>query len=120
AFGYLDFPAVDLQLDQLVSVSRSFRGRRRLQVGRHRAGLVFDVMHELVAVVLQERAHRHRGGVAERADRASLDVAGDAVELVEVARRSLAVLDAVYDPPQPAGGFATRRALAAGFLEVEV
>ena len=44
------------------------------------------------------------------------DVVGDAIQQVEVLLRPCAVLDAVDHAVQPAGAFAARRALAAGFL----
>src|SRR6218665_544678 len=61
------------------------------RAGPRLATLVFDVIDELVAEVLDHRAHRHRSGVAERADRAAEDVAGDRVEQVDVLRPSVAV-----------------------------
>src|SRR5262245_21459478 len=91
-------------------------------LGGHRdhAGLVFDVVGELVAEVLEHALHRHRGGIAERADGATLDVVGHRVEQREVFRATLAVLDAIDHAPQPAGAFAARRALAAALVLVEV
>src|ERR1044072_5256637 len=89
-------------------------------VRRERAALVFDVMHKLVAEVLDHGAHRHRGGVAECADGAALDVVGHGVEQVDVAQLALAVLDGVHHAPQPAGALAARRALAAALVLVEV
>src|SRR5690606_39542464 len=72
-------------------------------VRRHDAGLVFDVVRELVAIVLEEGAHRHRRGIPQGADGASLDVVGEPVELVQVLRAALAVLDPVDDAVEPAG-----------------
>src|SRR5262252_3653241 len=89
-------------------------------VWRHDALLVLDVMLELAAEVLDETLDRQRRGVAERTDRAPLDVVGNRVEHVEVLATPGAMLDAVDHPPQPSGALAARRALPAGFLEVEV
>src|SRR5262245_31163125 len=96
------------------------RGMGALQVIRHAALLVLDVVDELVAEVLDEALHRQRGGVAERADRASRDVVRDVVEQIQVLHAALAVLDAVDHPVEPAGAFAARRALPARFLEIEI
>src|SRR5512141_1636842 len=86
----------------------------------HEAPLVIDVILEFVAVVLDERANRHCGGIAERADRAALDIVRNRVQQVEIFVAALAVLDPVDHAPQPAGAFATRRALAARLLEIEI
>src|SRR5687768_10113503 len=66
-------------------------------------GLVFDVVHELVAEVLDHGPHRHRGGIAERADRAALDVVGHGVQQVDVVHAAGTVLDAVHHAPEPPG-----------------
>src|SRR6267378_4710734 len=84
------------------------------------APFVLDVVHELVAEVLDEALHRQRRGVAERADGAPGDVVGDVVEEREVLHAAEALLDAVHDAIQPAGALAAGRALAAGLLEIEV
>src|SRR6185312_2730322 len=89
-------------------------------IGRHDALLVRDVMLELGAEVLDEAFDRQRGGIAERADRAPLDVVGDVRKKIEILGAAVAVLDPVDHPPEPPGAFAARRALAARFLEVEV
>src|SRR5687768_6400965 len=81
-------------------------------VMRHETALVLDVVLELRAEMLDERAHRHRGGVAERTDRAALDVVGDVVQEVEILALALAVLDTVDHAVEPAGAFSARRALA--------
>ena len=54
---------------------------------------MLDVVHELVAEVLEHAAHRHGRRVAERADRAALDVEGHAVQQRQVFGAALAVLD---------------------------
>ncbi len=70
--------------------------------------------------MLQHALHRHRRGVAERADRAALDVVGHGVEQGQVFHLALAMFDAVDHAPQPAGAFAARRALAAALVLIEV
>src|SRR5215467_8423033 len=92
----------------------------RSDVLRHDARLLFDVVDELVAEVLDHRAHRHRGRVAQCADRAALDVVGHRVQQVDVAHLSLPVLDAVDHAPRPAGALTARRALSAALVLVEV
>src|SRR3990167_3230772 len=83
------------------SISISTIGVSRSDVGRDHAGLVFDVVHELIAVVLDERAHRHGGGITQRTDRAALDVVGHRVQQVDVFGAALATLDAIDHAPQP-------------------
>ena len=48
------------------------------------AQVVLDVVRELVAEVLEHALHRHRRGIAERADGAALDVVGHRVEQRQV------------------------------------
>src|SRR6476469_1907210 len=86
----------------------------------HDAALVLDVVLELAAEMFDEALDRQRRGVAQRADRAALDVVGDGRQHVDVLGPARAVLDAIDHSPQPAGAFAARRALAARFLEIEV
>ncbi len=81
---------------------------------------MLDVMLELGAIVLDERAHRHRGRVAQRADRSALDVVGHRVQQVEILGTPFTVFDPVNDAIQPSCAFAARRALAAAFLEIEI
>src|SRR4051812_2573249 len=80
-----------------------------------KAALVLDVVHELVAEVLEEALHRQRRGVAQRADGAAGDVVGNVIEEREVFHAALAVLDAVHHAVEPAGALAAGRALAARF-----
>src|SRR3954471_10021002 len=66
------------------SAAPRLRGRALhapLDVIGHDAGLVLYMMGELVAVMLDERPHRHGCRIAQRADGAALDVVGDAVQL---------------------------------------
>src|SRR6516165_11434340 len=89
-------------------------------VVRHQAALVIDVVLEFVPEMVDEALHGQRRGVAQRADRAPGDVVGDRNQEVEVFVTALAVLDSVDDAPEPPGPLAARRALAAGFLEIEI
>src|SRR5712691_8555863 len=86
----------------------------------YQALFVFNVMLELVAEMGNEAFNRQRGGVAQSANGASRDVVRDIEQQIQILLLSLAVLDAVHHPVQPAGAFAARRALAAGFLEVKI
>src|SRR5258706_12821492 len=81
---------------------------------------VVDVVLELVAKMLDEAFHRQRGGIAQRADRAAGDVVRHRIKFVEIFRTALPVLDAMDHAIQPAGAFAARRALAAGFFEIKI
>src|SRR3569623_1259442 len=81
---------------------------------------MIDVILELVAKMLDETRHRHGGGIAARAASAAHAAARYVGAHVEIALPALAVLDAVNHARQPARAFAARRALAAGFLEVEM
>src|SRR5262245_33516789 len=75
---------------------------------------------ELVAEMLDHGAHRHGRCIAERADGAALDVVGHGVQQVHVGGLALPPVDAVHHAPEPARALAARRALAAGFMHVEV
>src|SRR6476661_9958762 len=88
---------------RLISIMSGLRSGGRMRVRADHAGLVLDVVDELVAEVLDHRAHRHRRGVAERADGSSLDVVGDRIEQVHVAGLAVAVMDTVHDAPEPTG-----------------
>src|SRR5689334_22221175 len=91
------------------SISKS-RGMAS-DVIRHETLLVLDVVFEFRAVVFDERAHRHRGRISERTDRATLNVVGDLIEQIEVLQPAFPVLDAVDHAVEPSGALATRRAL---------
>ena len=77
-------------------------------------------MNEFITVVLDEAPYRHGSGIAQCADGAPLDVAGHAVELVDVLRTALAVLEAVHQAIQPARTLAARCALATALVRVEI
>src|SRR5512135_852054 len=83
----------------------------------HHASLVFDVVLELAAKMFEKALHRHRRGVAQRADGMAADVSGHAVEQVHVLGTALPVLDAMDHPVHPASALAARRALPARLLE---
>src|SRR5215212_3009161 len=86
---------------------------------RYQTLLVLDVVLEFVPVVLDERAHRHRRCVSQRADRTPLNVVRDIVEQIQILGLAAAVLDAIHHTVEPTGAFAAGRALAARFLVVE-
>src|SRR5690348_4032129 len=86
----------------------------------HAAALVVDVVLEFLAEHLHEGARGHRRRVTQRADGAALDVVGEVEQQLQVFLAALPMFDAVDDAIEPAGAFTARRALAAGFLEVEV
>src|ERR1700754_2925491 len=71
---------------------------------------------ELVAEVLDHGPHRHRGGIAQRANRAPLDVIRDGIQQIHVRNLALAVVDPVHDAPEPAGTLSARGALSAGLV----
>ena len=81
--------------------------------------MVLHHVLEFVAEVFEEALHGPRGGIAERADRMTLDLVGYLDQLVEVFLLALPVDDAGQHAVQPAGALATRRALAAGLRHVE-
>src|SRR5438552_2660806 len=89
------------------------RARRRRVSARlaDHAAFVVDVVLELVAEVLDEALDRQRRRVAQRADRPAGDVVGDVREEIEILLPSLAVLDAVHHPVEPARALAAGRAL---------
>src|SRR5258707_15080233 len=80
--------------------------RLRLPIGRH-AGL------HLRAEMADQALDRPGGGVAQRADRVALDLAGDLLEKVDLRRRRIAFDHPLHHPPHPAGALAAGRPLAA-------
>src|SRR5689334_10688933 len=92
--------------------------RERQPTGR-RFALGADVLLELPAELLQEAEGRHRGPLAEGADGVAHDVVSDLAQPIELLHRGFAGDDAVHDPEDPGAAFATRRALAAGFVAIE-
>src|SRR6186713_489123 len=85
---------------------------------RH-AHMMRHVILELIAEVLHEALHGPRRGVAERADRVTLDLVRDVDEHVELLLATLPALDATDDAVHPARAFAAGRALPAGLGVVE-
>src|SRR5262245_54354671 len=82
-------------------------------IGRQGAPSFPDVRLVLVPEVLQRRQDRRDGGVAERAQGLAGDIAGDAVEQVEIAHLAFTSLDALENLEQPVRAFTARRAFAA-------
>src|SRR5674476_588684 len=92
----------------------------RSDVGRDHAGLVCHVIFKFRTEVLEHRPHRHGGGISQGANRAPHDVLGHVVEQVHIGRATLTIFDAIDNAREPAGTFAAWRALATGFVHVEV
>ena len=63
---------------------------------------------------------RPGGGVAQRADRVAFDLLGDVVEIVDLVDLGIAFAQPLHHPPHPAGALAAGRALAAGFMLIEI
>src|SRR5262249_60293183 len=59
-------------------------------------------------------------GVAQRADRMALDLAGDLLQHVDLLDPGVAAHHALHDAVHPAGALAAGRALAAAFMHVEM
>src|SRR5438034_4350050 len=84
------------------------------------AALLAHVVLVLVPELLQGGLGRGDGRVPERAQGLAADRVADVPEDVQVALRALPYLDAVQQPEHPARPLPARRALAAGFVLVEV
>src|SRR5712671_2952380 len=102
------------------SISRFNMRNKRLFVRRDDARLVIDVMLKLGPEMLDEALDRQRCGVAERTNRSTLNVIRNGGQHVEIFLTSFTVLDPVHHSPKPSSALAARRALAAGFLEIEI
>src|SRR5690348_5847311 len=98
----------------------AWRSCRHLHLVIHHRTPVLAVVLELVPEIREERLHRPRGGFAERADGVPFDLARDGFQPMQVFRRPTARDDARQHAMHPAGAFAARRALAAGFHVVEL
>src|SRR5690606_22162116 len=107
-----------LTVSSLMSVMPS-ASRRDVQVLDDAASAVIDHVLEFVPEVLQEALHRPRGGVAERADRVSLDLVRDVDQHVEIRASAFTVDDSAQHAVHPARALAARGALAAGLRRVE-
>ena len=92
----------------------------KLNIRRHQAMLVIDVILELVAVVLHKRTHRHCGRVSKRTNCAALNVVSDRVQHVKIFITTFAVFDAIDHAPEPARAFTTRGALTARFFVIKI
>ena len=79
-----------------------------------------DALLDLWAEVAHEALDGPRGGVAERADRAALDLLGELEQHVDLALVPTAFGEAVHHVHHPGRAFAAGRALAAGLVLVEL
>src|SRR5919197_2253629 len=80
---------------------------------------MLDVVFELVPEVFYEAAHRHRGRIPQRADRAPLDLARNTVQFRQIFGGALTLGDPRQHPVQPARHFPAGRTLAARFRVVK-
>src|SRR3954453_7124690 len=104
---------------ELVLVGRGEDSLDRRPAGEGAAALV-DVRLELAAELAQVALHRIDGEVAERAQRPPQDARADALDQVEIRVLATAVLDLLQELDEPARALATRRALAARLVHVEL
>ena len=81
---------------------------------------MLNIVFKLMAEVFGKAAHGEHGGVGQGADGAAGHVVADGIEQLQIFGAAFAFGDAVDDAVQPAGAFATGRALAAGFFKIEV
>src|SRR2546425_12428670 len=88
-------------------------------LGAQRAAAERGVLLELAAVLGDEGARRHGGGVGEGADSGAQHVARDAQQEVDVARRGPALLEADEDAVEPPRAFPAGRTLAARLVVEE-
>src|SRR5262245_36842623 len=80
---------------------------------------VLHEVFELGSKLFEEAQHRHRGGIAQRAQRVAENAFGDALQIVEVRALSLSGHDALDDAVHPRGALAARRALSARFVAID-
>src|SRR2546430_17415012 len=88
-------------------------------LGAQRAAAERGVLLELGAVLGDESARRHGGGVGEGADGGAQHVAGDVQEEVDVAGHGRALLEADEHAVEPSRALAARRALPARLVVEE-
>ncbi len=81
---------------------------------------LLDVLDEFVLVLGDEAFDRHRKAVGQHADRVALHVGGDADQPVQVGHLAAPGLQIDKQLLDPSGALAAGRALAAGFMMVEV
>jgi len=86
---------------------------RPLHIPRDEAGLVFNVVLEFAAEMLEEALHRQGRGIAEGADRAPHDIAQHAVQQIQILQLAQTVFDAMDNLVHPGSAFPARCALAA-------
>src|SRR5213593_250784 len=94
-----------------VGMSASEGGCMSGLLGAQRAAAERGVLLELGAILGDEGARRHGGGVGEGADGGTQHVAGDVEEEVDVARRGLPLLEADEHAVNPSRAFPAGRAL---------
>src|SRR6185295_907511 len=87
--------------------------------GLERTAAEARVLLELGTELRDERAHGHRGGVGQRADRVAHHVAGDVEQQVDVGGLGVPFFEAVQDLLEPARALAAWRALAARLVVEE-
>src|SRR5690625_4132464 len=81
----------------------------------HHGIAVLDIVFEFFAEVAQKALYGPGCGLAEGANGVPLDLRGYRTQHIKIFHAPLAGHDAVNHAVHPAGAFATRRALAAGF-----
>src|SRR5436309_698662 len=97
---------------------RDDAGERGLAV--EGAAAFLDVRDELLAPVLEVARDRIDGEVAQRTERAPENLAANRLEQLDVALLPMTVFDPLQDLHHPARALATRRALAARLVLVEL
>src|SRR2546426_9432188 len=83
-------------------------------LGAQRAAAERGVLLELGAVLGDEGARRHGGGIGERADRVALHVVRDREQEIDVTRLGLALLEPRQHLVEPPPAFTAGRAPPAG------
>src|SRR5262245_6744247 len=83
-----------------------------------RTGAMAQVLFEFGPELGDETDHRHGRGIGQHADGIAHHVVRDLLQQIDVVWAGAAVLEAGEEVLQPAGPFATRRALAARFVMV--
>src|SRR5450432_2705255 len=94
--------------------------KHRLGHMRVRAGPAVEVVFKLFAELLYERNGRHRGRVAEWAERAAHHVLGEVLDVVDVLGDAAAGVEAGQRLLEPVGALAAGDAPAAAFVLVKL
>src|SRR4051812_21143495 len=89
-------------------------------VDGHARRVFVDAPLDLGAEMAQQSLYRPSRAVAERADGMALDLLGDLHQHVDLAVGGATLRHASEHAPHPAHAFATRRALPAGLVLVEI